>query len=72
MEHALSHVVKEFEQERDIIGNIAREELQGVRKVVRRLKSNLSRKAIEMKHIKVYYTNVLKLDSCAAYFKSTQ
>lgn len=53
MEHALSHVVKEFEQERDAIGSIARQELEGVRKVVRRLRSNLSRKAIEMKHIKV-------------------
>jgi CHAD domain-containing protein len=54
MEHALSHVIKEFEEERDIIGNIAREELDGVRMVVRRLRSNLSRKTIEMKHIKVF------------------
>jgi hypothetical protein len=53
MERSLSHVVNEFQQERNVIGNIAREELQGVKIVVRRLRSNLSRKAIEMQHIKV-------------------
>lgn len=59
MEHALSHVVKEFEVERDLIGKLAREELDEVRKVVRRLRSNMARKSMEMKHIKILAQHIL-------------
>nr|KAJ3421049.1 hypothetical protein HK105_004637 [Polyrhizophydium stewartii] len=52
MEHSLSHVVREFEHERDIIGNLARRELDEVRQVADRLRSSLARKTLEMKHIK--------------------
>ena len=59
MEHALAHVVKEFELEKEMIGNVAKQELEDVRKVVRRLKSNLLRKSMEMKHIKVLAQHIL-------------
>ena len=53
MEHSLSHVVREFEHEREIIGKLARKELDSVRKVAEKLRDNLERKTMEMKHIKV-------------------
>ncbi|KAJ3268505.1 hypothetical protein HDU76_011413, partial [Blyttiomyces sp. JEL0837] len=52
MEHALSHVVREFEHEREIIGKLAKKELDEVRRVAERLHENLERKSQEMKHIK--------------------
>ena len=53
MEHSLTHVVQEFEQERKIIGKMAKSELEEVKKVVYDLSSRLARKAVEMRHIKV-------------------
>ncbi|KAL2916636.1 hypothetical protein HK105_203748 [Polyrhizophydium stewartii] len=59
MEHSLSHVVREFEHERDIIGNLARRELDEVRQVADRLRSSLARKTLEMKHIKRLAQHIL-------------
>lgn len=53
LEHSLSHVVREFEQEKEIIGNKAKEELNEVRSVITGLKNNLKKKTMEMRHIKV-------------------
>jgi hypothetical protein len=53
MEHSLTHVVQEFEQERIMIGDIAKKELEGVKKVVMDLTTKLATKAVEMRHIKV-------------------
>ena len=61
MEHSLSHVVREFEHEREIIGKLARKELDEVRKVAMRLKENLNRKTQEMKHIKVFFLFSFKM-----------
>ncbi|KAJ3400609.1 hypothetical protein HDV05_001009, partial [Chytridiales sp. JEL 0842] len=38
MEHSLSHVVREFEHERELIGKLARKELDEVRKVATKLR----------------------------------
>lgn len=59
MEHSLSHVVREFEHEREIIGKLARKELDSVRKVAEKLRDNLERKTMEMKHIKRLAQHVL-------------
>ncbi|KAI9327763.1 hypothetical protein BDR26DRAFT_78217 [Obelidium mucronatum] len=59
MEHSLSHVVREFEHEREIIGKLARRELNEVRKVAARLRENLEVKSYEMKHIKRLAQHVL-------------
>jgi hypothetical protein len=55
MEHSLSHVVREFEYEREIIGNLAKKELQEVREVATKLKTRLERKTREMQHIRVIF-----------------
>lgn len=57
MEHALSHVVREFEHERDIIGRMAKRELDEVRKVAGQLKESLDRKTREMRQIKVSFAH---------------
>jgi exonuclease VII small subunit len=57
MEHALTHVIQEFEKKRKIIGKVARTELEEVRKVVNDLSSKLGTKTMEMRHIKVYKTD---------------
>ena len=54
MEHSLSHVVREFEYEREIIGSMAKQELDQVRLIAKRLRTNLDRKTLEMRHIKVH------------------
>ncbi|KAI8926332.1 hypothetical protein BC831DRAFT_232057 [Entophlyctis helioformis] len=59
MEHSLSHVVREFEHEREIIGNLARRELDEVRSVADKLRASLARKTIEMKHIKRLAQHIL-------------
>lgn len=53
MENSLSHVVQEFEQERLIIGQVAKLELEEVKKVVKDLSARLHAKTVEMRHIKV-------------------
>lgn len=63
MEHSLSHVVREFEYEREIIGNLAKKELQEVREVAAKLKSRLERKTREMQHIRVIF--------CFNYFRDS-
>ena len=55
MEHSLSHVVQEFEHERSIIGRVAHEELEQVKKVVQELSKRLATKTVEIRHIKVYF-----------------
>ena len=55
MEHSLSHVVREFEYEREIIGNLAKKELQQVRELATKLKARLERKTREMQHIRVIF-----------------
>ncbi|KAJ3074238.1 hypothetical protein HDU98_011806 [Podochytrium sp. JEL0797] len=59
MEHSLSHVVREFEHEREIIGKLARKEINEVKKVATRLRENLEVKSYEMKHIKRLAQHVL-------------
>ncbi|KAJ3260990.1 hypothetical protein HK103_006945 [Boothiomyces macroporosus] len=61
MEHALTHVVTEFEQERQLIGQLAKKELEEVKKVVTDLTNRLKTKSIEMKHIKVLFINRKRL-----------
>ena len=62
MEHSLSHVVREFEHEREILGGLAKKELEDVRMTASRLKGMLDRKSQEMRHIRVrYYTYLKKL-----------
>jgi DNA repair exonuclease SbcCD ATPase subunit len=58
MEHSLSHVVQEFEQERKIIGQVAQQELQQVKKVVEDLSKRLATKTVEIRHIKVSFLDV--------------
>ncbi|OAJ36251.1 hypothetical protein BDEG_20444 [Batrachochytrium dendrobatidis JEL423] len=59
MEHSLSHVVREFEYERTIIGDLARHELNQVREVADKLRASLARKTLEMKHIKRLAQHIL-------------
>lgn len=59
MEHSLSHVVREFEHEREIIGSLARKELQEVRQVSMKLKKRLDRKTREMQHIRRLAQHIL-------------
>lgn len=61
MEHSLTHVVQEFEQEKKIVGEITKKELEGIKNVVLDLTSKLATKTIEMRHIKVsvYLKSVL-------------
>ncbi|KAJ3269396.1 hypothetical protein HDV01_001437 [Terramyces sp. JEL0728] len=61
MEHALTHVVTEFEQERQLIGQLAKKELEEVKKVVSDLTNRLTTKAVEMKHIKVFHSKQKRL-----------
>jgi hypothetical protein len=53
MEHSLSHVVREFEYEREIIGKLAKKELNEVREFANKLKKKLEKKTKEMQHIRV-------------------
>ncbi|KAJ3111642.1 hypothetical protein HDU96_005501 [Phlyctochytrium bullatum] len=59
MEHALSHVVREFEHERDIIGKMARRELDEVRRYADKLRECLKRKSKEMRHIRRLAQHIL-------------
>lgn len=59
MEHSLSHVVKEFEHEREVIGAHTRKELQLVQKIAEKLNKNLMKKTAEMKHIKRLAQHIL-------------
>jgi hypothetical protein len=59
MEHSLSHVVKEFERERDSIGTHARKELHQVQTIAQKLNKNLLKKTAEMKHIKRLSQHIL-------------
>ncbi|KAJ3325341.1 hypothetical protein HDV06_004200 [Boothiomyces sp. JEL0866] len=59
MEHALTHVVTEFEQERQLIGQLAKKELEEVKKVVTDLTNRLKSKSLEMKHIKRLAQHIL-------------
>lgn len=62
MEHALTHVVQEFEQERHAIGKLAKAELEEVKKVVLDLSKKLATKTVEMRHIKVRFSIRLCFD----------
>jgi hypothetical protein len=55
MEHSLSHVVREFEHEQEIITRTARQELNEVRKVANQLRKGLRRKTEEMLYIRVSF-----------------
>ncbi|KAI9103342.1 hypothetical protein DFS34DRAFT_364798 [Phlyctochytrium arcticum] len=59
MEHSLSHVVREFEHERELVGRLARQELDDVRKIALELKETVRRKTFEMKHIKRLAQHIL-------------
>ncbi|KAJ3052855.1 hypothetical protein HK097_005516, partial [Rhizophlyctis rosea] len=59
MEHALSHVVREFEHEREIVGRLARRDLEEVRKVAEVLRARLERKGVEMRHVKRLAQHIL-------------
>ena len=67
MEQSLSRVVVEFEKDREIIIQLAKEELQEVKNTVKKLKLNLSKKISEMKHVKVIFT---KIENRSTYIKS--
>ncbi|KAH6580580.1 hypothetical protein BASA50_002772 [Batrachochytrium salamandrivorans] len=60
MENSLLHVVKEFDCERTIFTNSTRDEIDSVRKVVDKLKSSLTCKTLEMKHIKRLAQHILE------------
>ena len=70
MEHSLSHVVREFEYEREIIGSLAKKELQEVRDVAAKLKQRLEKKTVEMQHIRVILQITIILETGSAYFRS--
>ncbi|KAI8819478.1 uncharacterized protein EV422DRAFT_534892 [Fimicolochytrium jonesii] len=59
LEHTLSHVVREFERERDIMAQRAQRELQEVRTIAAGLKESLDRKSKEMRHIKRLAQHIL-------------
>ncbi|ORZ39417.1 hypothetical protein BCR44DRAFT_127115 [Catenaria anguillulae PL171] len=52
LEQTLSHVVREFEVEREILRKKAHQELDDIKRIAAQLKLNLDRKAQEMRHIK--------------------
>ncbi|KAI9224247.1 hypothetical protein BC828DRAFT_373928 [Blastocladiella britannica] len=52
LEQTLSHVVREFEVEREILRKKARQEMDDIKRVAAQLKLNLDRKSQEMMHIK--------------------
>ncbi|TPX67745.1 hypothetical protein SpCBS45565_g03666 [Spizellomyces sp. 'palustris'] len=57
----LAHVtiIREFEHEREMIRNLARNELDEVRRVAGKLKESLDRKTLEMRHIKRLAQHIL-------------
>ncbi|KAJ3017888.1 hypothetical protein HKX48_003303 [Thoreauomyces humboldtii] len=59
MEHTLSHVVREFEHERDMMGRLAKRELDEVRKIASKLNEGLTRKSKETRHIKRLAQHIL-------------
>ena len=59
MEHSLSHVVREFEHEREIIGNLAKKELDQVRQLAAKLRKRLEVKTREMRHIRRLAQHIL-------------
>lgn len=75
LEKTLSHVVREFEREREVIGTLAKEELDTVRGMVNRLRERLLQKTTEIRHIKVsqihifVFHNIIEIGT--AYFGST-
>ncbi|KAI9190046.1 hypothetical protein H9P43_001479 [Blastocladiella emersonii ATCC 22665] len=60
LEQTLSHVVREFEVEREILRKKAHQELDDIKRVAAQLKLNLDRKAQEMRHIKRLAAHILK------------
>jgi hypothetical protein len=54
MEVSLTRVVQEFEIERNMMGKLAKAEVEEVKKIVKDLSLRLSRKTTEMRHIKVF------------------
>ncbi|KAJ3181880.1 hypothetical protein HDU85_003395 [Gaertneriomyces sp. JEL0708] len=59
MERTLSHIVREFEYEKDRLTQLTKRELDEVRKFAERLKESLQRKTQEMKHIKRLAQHIL-------------
>lgn len=59
MEHSLSHVVREFEHERDLVGAQAKKELSECKKTMEKLSKNLVKKTAEMKHIRRLAQHIL-------------
>lgn len=53
MEQSLTHVVREFEKERDVLVRVTKHQLDEVKRVAETLRTHLHRKSIEMKHVKV-------------------
>jgi len=54
MEYTLSHIVREFDQEKEIISKLAKQEIDKVRLTVDTLKSELRIKIKQMKQIRVW------------------
>lgn len=52
MEHSLTHIVQEFEREREILASMTRTELDDMRSVASVLRENLRKKTSEMKYIR--------------------
>ncbi|KAJ3091673.1 hypothetical protein HK102_013861 [Quaeritorhiza haematococci] len=59
MEFSLTHVVREFERERESIGRQSFRQLEEVRRQAEKLRENLTRKTQEMRHIKRLAQHIL-------------
>ena len=60
MEHSLTHIVQEFEREREILAAITQKELEEVKRVADVLRENLRKKTSEMKYIKKLALHIIQ------------
>jgi len=59
MEYTLSHIVREFDQEKEIISKLAKQEIDKVRYTVDTLKSELDIRIKQMKQIRVRFIIII-------------
>ena len=59
MEYTLSHIVREFDQEKEIISKLAIQEIDKVRYTVDTLKSELDIRIKQMKQIRVRFIIII-------------
>ena len=53
MEHSLTHIVQEFEREREVLAHDTKRELEDIKQVAKVLRESLNKKASEVKYVKV-------------------